>query len=114
MSDTPKKLRDLAVHCAAMSAEEANLLHHAAWQIEQLEEAVASCAGRVPVPPGPTAAVPQDGWIKHDGGRCPVRTSVYVRYRLRGGGLEGIRMAGEMCWRHTGAGCDVLEYKVQP
>lgn len=54
----------------------------------------------------------QDGWIKHDGGECPVPAGTEVNLWLRNGEVAWTRTP-EMCaWMQDGDPLDVVGYRV--
>lgn len=61
-----------------------------------------------------TEAMFADGWIKHDGGQCPVPHNTRVRYLMLDES-EGTRpmWAGNLDWSHEGWGSDIIAYKVE-
>lgn len=57
-------------------------------------------------------AAPDDGWIKHDGGPCPVEPQTIVEVRERDGSVTQPRWtASDFEWDHNGSGSDILFYR---
>lgn len=58
------------------------------------------------------------GWIKHDGGNCPVNEGDIIDVRYRDGGEHEavtVTVVGAMntVWCHTGTTNDIMEYRIQ-
>lgn len=54
-----------------------------------------------------------DGWIKHDGGPCPVRGDVKVSVKFRRGeSADDSRCAGYWFWGHNNADYDIIAYRI--
>lgn len=51
-------------------------------------------------------------WIDWHGGECPVGPSTPVEVRLRYGGEGTANQPGDMCWKHTSGGGDIVAYRV--
>jgi hypothetical protein len=51
------------------------------------------------------------GWIKWEGGECPVPANTCVRYRMRSG-FERLGEAGDLSWDNDGDSVDIVAYKV--
>lgn len=59
------------------------------------------------------AQVDADGWIKWEGGECPVRPDTRVHVQLRNGRrLSEPAFARRLIWRHVGDGTDIIAYRV--
>jgi hypothetical protein len=56
-------------------------------------------------------SLPSDGWIEWSGGHCPVPAKAVVEFMARGGYIEE-RLAGELVWRHSNVGGDIVSYRV--
>jgi hypothetical protein len=56
-------------------------------------------------------SLPSDGWIEWSGGYCPVPTTAVVEFMARGGYIEE-GLAGELVWRHSNVGGDIVSYRV--
>ncbi len=54
-----------------------------------------------------------DGWIKWNGGDCPVSAAATVTYKLRSGVL-GEHRAGDLSWTHIErmANADIVAYRI--
>ncbi|QHJ81462.1 MAG: hypothetical protein [Bacteriophage sp.] len=53
-----------------------------------------------------------DGWIEWAGGELPVDFNCAVEVKLRSGSSYGGWMAKNFNWNHTGAGLDIIAYRV--
>lgn len=64
-----------------------------------------------------TPEIENDGWIEWAGGECPVSGEKLVEIKMRNGGTDGPRKAGNLSW-HNGntvrdeMGCDIIAYRV--
>lgn len=58
-------------------------------------------------------------WIEWGGGECPVSGEKLVEIKMRNGGTEGPRKAGNLSWHNGNAvrdemGCDIIAYRIIP
>jgi hypothetical protein len=56
----------------------------------------------------------EDGWIRWDGGECPIGDDVAHEVRFRDGSLfcEADAVASKWDWRHTDVKGDIVAYRV--
>lgn len=52
-----------------------------------------------------------EGWIKWQGGTCPVPDTTPVQYVLRNGDSSTM-MAGRLAWNHRGSTSDIVAYRI--
>lgn len=69
-------------------------------ELDTLESAIST-------PPQPD----DDGWIKWEGGECPVGRETYVEVRLRMG-EENIDCASEYRWSRRDVSDDIVKYRI--
>ena len=69
--------------------------------------------GRAVDAPAPTPPQPDDdGWIKWEGGECPVPEGTIVEVKFRDGDCEGGFPAGEAGWAHEWGTADIVAYRI--
>lgn len=61
---------------------------------------------------GNTYPEDDDGWIKHDGGPCPVGDEAKVDIRFRGGDVNLGENAHQWGWRHIHDEYDIIAYRI--
>jgi len=54
-----------------------------------------------------------EGWLRHDGGPCPVAEESTVKVKLRSGDI-GTMKGYELYWEHDGRTDDIIAYKPEP
>lgn len=57
---------------------------------------------------------PDEGWITHDGGKCPVDPHTIVKVRFRDDRVSPALPACASIWSRTGADSDIIAYRVAP
>jgi hypothetical protein len=73
----------------------------------------ASCAK--PCVPRAASQADADGWIKWEGGGCPVPNGTNVFVRLRDGYAPTIQgRSNELHWHHIGSNSDIVAYRTAP
>ena len=58
--------------------------------------------------------VRNEGWIKWDGGECPVPDGSEIEYKMKGS-FKGFHKTGnpeELCWSHINKNGDIAEYRI--
>lgn len=61
----------------------------------------------------PSKKADKDGWIRHRGGKCPVKAGVMVDYRMRNGSIDGFgRKSETLDWEHYSEIGDIMAYKL--
>lgn len=55
-----------------------------------------------------------DGWIKWNGGECPVDLNLFVKAKLKNGKIMDARKAIEFNWDHCCSGSDIVAYRIIP
>lgn len=81
----------------------------AGLNIPEPEELVMDCPTAIdPTPPA-------EDWYEWKGGQSPVHGDVFVVYRMRSlNYVHGWSRAGELDWKHTGSGADIVAFAVWP
>jgi hypothetical protein len=68
---------------------------------------------RGPVPSEQPPTEDPDGWIKWDGGECPVGDGVMVNYRFRDDDHDNLPLiALNLRWSHVGSCYDIVAYRI--
>lgn len=117
---TESELRDqIAIH--AMSAFIARLAGHDSYDeggvtfarvanaAHKMADAMLAARAQSAQPAEPVAD--SDGWIKWEGGRCPVGHAVRVEIHMRDGFRE-VGNAGSFYWKDDGDTCDITAYRL--
>lgn len=74
-----------------------------------IEKARAALAETADTPAAPPA---DDGWIKWEGGECPVGTKDLVQVQFRIGDENRTRIAYRLDWEHEGTAADIVAYRI--
>lgn len=79
---------------------------------KQLKEACQAIDQESLAPAKEQPATADDGWIKWNGGECPVTSGTIATVKFRAGAISVGFEAGGFNWLHRGSAADIIAYKV--